>query len=431
VTSSSRNNRSDSALAAIGVEEMGEPGPDTKRPIVMLAYDFPPENASGAQRPFRFSKYLRYLGHKVHVVTASRQNELAGDGVSYARPSPEKGETYFKRSRSLAWMQRVLPYNDSLPWIPQAVGRSEEFVKSNEGTVVISTSPPVAAHIAAAVLKCRNDIRWIADFRDPLRDNPFRTRLSGRPYDTAVERLVVSYADAIIVNTNVVVEALRKRYPNAASKVHVIWNGYDPEEALGPAAIEDRPHKILLHAGAIYGGRHPGALLASLVRLMTRGVLRQSDIRLKLVGLIDAEEEWVAESNFFNLVKQGWLEYSGGVVPKEEAQKDIAGADFLLLLDMNKKGVGIQVPAKLFEYVRIGRPILAFTARNSPSEWILRNCGIPHSCVYPDDVPGDVDKKLLTFLRHSSEPVRPSQWFQDNFTAVEQAKYLDRVISLL
>ena len=42
--------------------------PDT---VLMFAYHFPPENAIGGVRPFRFYKYLSRQGLKCHVITAA------------------------------------------------------------------------------------------------------------------------------------------------------------------------------------------------------------------------------------------------------------------------------------------------------------------------------------------------------------------------
>src|SRR4051794_15550419 len=41
------------------------------KPVLLLAYHFPPDNASGSARPFRFYKYLPEYGYEPHVITAS------------------------------------------------------------------------------------------------------------------------------------------------------------------------------------------------------------------------------------------------------------------------------------------------------------------------------------------------------------------------
>ena len=94
-------------------------------------------------------------------------------------------------------------------------------------------------------------------------------------------------------------------------------------------------------------------------------------------------------------------------------------ADYLLLLDINDRALGLQVPAKLFEYIQIGRPILAFTGRHSPVERILEQSGIPHACIHPDDPTQAVDERVLKVLCMSKRPVQPSQWFKEMFDGCE------------
>ena len=45
----------------------------TERIVVMFAYHFPPENAIGGVRPYRFFKYLSEMGYRCQVFTAAEQ----------------------------------------------------------------------------------------------------------------------------------------------------------------------------------------------------------------------------------------------------------------------------------------------------------------------------------------------------------------------
>ena len=96
-------------------------------------------------------------------------------------------------------------------------------------------------------------------------------------------------------------------------------------------------------------------------------------------------------------------------------------ANALLLLQPQSK---TQVPGKLFEYIRIGRPILAFIQKKSPIDDILSQCGIPNVCIYPEDSADYIDESLLRFLAISSGPWKPSLWFASTFNAVDQARTL-------
>ena len=100
----------------------------------------------------------------------------------------------------------------------------------------------------------------------------------------------------------------------------------------------------------------------------------------------------------------------------------------LLLLDINQSGAGLQVPAKLFEYIRIGRPVLAFTAAGSPVARILARAGTPHMVIDPAEPSAAMDRQVAAFLRLSAEPVRASDWFWSEFDAARQAETLSGML---
>ena len=400
-----------------------------RRRLLMIAYWYPPENESGALRPARFCKYLPEYGYEPLVVAAANSNAHGGSQTVLRVPDPNSDH------RAAAWLaglgrglQRLLPYNDCLEWVPHAVAAAAPRLFGGEFPVIMSTSPPVATHITALWLKRRFKVKWIADFRDPIGGNPFRTRPHGRIYDALVERSILSQADAIIVNTDATLEMLGQRYRRYRHKICVIWNGYDPDDNLVAAPIPPRDHRVIAHFGSIYGGRHPGKLVDSLQRLIQRNSIARQDIHLSLVGSIDRDKPWVSQSAFSELVQAGNLEYTDRALPREEANRRMKETDYLLLLDLNEMETGLQVPAKLFEYIRIGRPILAFTTKSSPVDRILRQSGAPHVCVYSDDPSDEIDRKVLALLSMPREPTSPSSWFEEQFDARQQTGLLAAVL---
>jgi len=102
--------------------------------------------------------------------------------------------------------------------------------------------------------------------------------------------------------------------------------------------------------------------------------------------------------------------------------------NYSLLLDITPGNAVLQVPAKLFDQVRIGRPILAFTAENSPSSRILEQSGISHVLLKPDESESKVDEGILKLLKMDSEARPSSAWFRENFDARSLAASMARRI---
>jgi glycosyltransferase involved in cell wall biosynthesis len=425
-----RNLASTTESTAGGVQEA--PG---LKDVLILAHDFPPTNSPGAVRMLRFARYLPEFGFAAHVVTASSQ-KLADDRSlppcdtivrvpNGSAPAPQVAVLSHAAEIAQRWL---LPYNESLPWVPLAVAASRHVLATKPNSIIFSSSPPISAHFAALWLKRRYGLRWVADFRDPVFENPFRNRQFTGPYNAALQAWFIRRADVVLTVTDVVGEAWCAQYRKHASKIHILWNGFDPEEALGPAPIPPRDQKIMTHVGSVYGNRHPGLLLGSLKRLMHSDILKAGTLRVRLLGDVDETLLKPAEDPAASLIHHGGLEYENRIVPHSEALGLMSAANFLLLLDGNTDNRGYTVPAKLFEYVRIGRPILAFTAQGSPVERILSRSGVPYQCVYHNDAEDRIDAKVLALISMPSSGTTPSEWFTREFNGRSQAATLARIL---
>jgi hypothetical protein len=137
---------------------------------------------------------------------------------------------------------------------------------------------------------------------------------------------------------------------------------------------------------------------------------------------------WTSRPAFQALQNRGCLEYVSEVIPQPEAIREMAQADYLLLLDLNDTGQAVQVPAKLFQYIRIGRPMLAFTSADSPSERILTKCGVPFVAIHPNASEEQIDQRVASLFELPSEPTRPSPWFEDQFNAEGQTRVLASIL---
>jgi glycosyltransferase involved in cell wall biosynthesis len=400
--------------------------------VLIVAAAFPPDPLSGAARPGRFAKYLAGFGYEPIVLCQSSPDRAVGSPGVRRVPGPSPGLKARALSGSGRFVQRyIVPYNDSLPWAAHALVEAEAVIGRHPVCAVLSTSPPVATHLVALWLKRRHGLPWVADFRDPLWGNPFRPRRWIFPYDAMLERRIFRHADALIANTDTTAEMWRLRHPDAARKVNVIWNGFDPEDSIEVPPVADSGRRVLAHVGSLYGGRHPGRLLVSMARLIRRGELAADRLTVRLVGRIEDDCMRVIGEVAGDLKERGCLEYDGRSVPAEEARRASTEADYLLLLDLNEKATDLQIPAKLFDYIRIGRPILALTRNGSPTDRILRGSGVPCRIVDQDASEGEVDRALLGLLEMPPDPVRPSAWFEDQFDGKNQTRMLADIIHSL
>ena len=401
--------------------------------VILIAYHFPPGPEIGAVRPFRFYKYLTRMGYRCHVITASAQTQASDDLLFLPDDLREVWEGTGEQRKSFKAYQELLvrkiafPGHIGIMWAFAAAAQCHQLLRKYPGEkfVVFSTYPPLGVIPAGLMAYVRDRLPWIADFRDPLGvglGDEF-TSNNQRFWNRQLEARVFRQASAIIANVDAAAEMWRKIYPRHARKLHVIPNGFDPEDVPRAREIPPRSQKILLHAGALYHGRNPNGILGSLARLRAAAAPEASSAKIVLIGSVDAKtgmNQALCEQGH----REGWLELRPPVA-RAESQRLMEEADALLLVQPQSD---VQVPGKLFEYICIGRPVLALVPRASAVEAILAKSGIPNVCIYADDAAQAADQKLLEFLRLPNTPTPTSEWFRTNFNAEEQTKQLAAIV---
>jgi len=318
-----------------------------------------------------------------------------------------------------------LPRHAGLAWSRIAAAFAKTLIEPTRNITVISSYPALGTHLAALQLARDDRVRWVADFRDPF--PRYFPRLVGRTQDAlehSLERWIIRRADAVIVNTESIASRWRKQYPWAQHKIHLIWNGFDPEDELQPLPVPASSHKSIVHTGTLYAGRNANGVLEALARLRSRSAVEAANVRIVLVGAV-SPDSGINEPLYERAVSEGWLEFRRSPIPKAQAARLIQEADGLLLLQPQN---AVLVPGKLFEYASIGRPILSLAPMNSSIEWILQHSGLPCVCMHPEDPTEVADQKLSSFLQLPNAPVHANQWFREHFDGRRQTAQLAGII---
>lgn len=403
------------------------------RRLALAAYYFPPENAAGAARPYRFYRYLPEFDVDRCVFTAADPGPDPPPGVvhvpdelgRYWQHGGPKPAGAARRVAELVFRRHVILAGIGFQWSRDVARACEKWqaLRPQERVTVFCTYPPVGALLAPFWLD-RRRFRIVLDYRDPfsvLSETDTREDLRIRRW---IDRRAIARADVVIANSDAAAERFRREFPDHAHKVHAIWNGFDPAEDVGALPIPKRPGPVIAHVGAIYTGRSPDAVLASVLRLRAADGARWGRIRVALIGPLGhgarVDPELVETGQ-----REQWLDYAPKLIPKADAQRLAAEADYLLLLQPQSS---VQVPAKLFEYLRIGRPILAYAPKGSAIEWLLERAGVPFQCIYPGEAAEAIDAKVRALVETPPGPYRASDWFLDRFDARSQTRHLVELV---
>jgi glycosyltransferase involved in cell wall biosynthesis len=157
--------------------------------------------------------------------------------------------------------------------------------------------------------------------------------------------------------------------------VQVLENGYDEEsfsdDSTG-AAVPLMPGAItLLHSGIVYPSeRDPTQLMAALHRLSDAGHIVPGRLVLRFRAAVaeDLLRRLAAEHGV-----EAYIEVAPAL-PYREALCEMQRADGLLV--MQASNCNAQIPAKLYEYLRAGRPILCLSDPVGDTADLMRRAGI-------------------------------------------------------
>lgn len=351
----------------------------------MVAYHFPPlAGSSGIQRTLRFVQHLPAFGWEPIVLTAHpRAYEAVSDDLVREVPPGVVVRRAFAldTARHLAIAGRypaILACPDRwMTWRVGAVPAGLKLIRELRPDALWSTYPIATAHEIGGVLHRRSRLPWVADFRDPMaQDNyPSHPMIWRRFRD--IEARTVQKAAYSVFTTPGAARMYRERYPSAAERIRVIENGYDEESFAGlseeGAAREPlRPGTLtLLHSGIVYPSeRDPTQLFAALRRLADAGAVDATRFRLRFRA---AGHEALLQELTTRYRVEGLVE-SMPPIPYRAALEEMVRADGLVILQADN--CNEQIPAKLYEYLRAGRPIVALTDPRGDTATALRHAGI-------------------------------------------------------
>jgi hypothetical protein len=255
---------------------------------------------------------------------------------------------------------RIAFYPDpQIGWYPAAVRAGTRALRRQRFDAILSSSFPITAHLVAMRISRRAGLPWAAEFRDPWSDT--LPRLPYRGMATALERKIAREAGRVIMPTPTWASHYGARW---ATDVAVLPNGHDGRQAPSPPEAD----AVLTHVGSYYPRRQSlRALWSALARLKARDPALVP--RIRWIGPVDGEA-W-AELSEAGLAAT--VEVTG-FLPQTEAMR-LAGASSLLVAsglagtDHLARGC---VPAKLFEYLATGLPILYIGDGESDAAGLLR-----------------------------------------------------------
>jgi hypothetical protein len=351
--------------------------------ILMIAAHYPPmKGSSGLQRSLKFSEYLpEYdwnpivltINRRVHINTSTEQlGEIPDSIITRSAFALDARRHLSMRGRYLKRL--ALPDRWSTWWLG-AVPMGLQLIRKYKPQIIWSTFPIATAHMIGHSLSKWSGIPWVADFRDSMTEDNYPVDPDIRRSVLRVERKTVHQASRCVFTTPSTMAMYAQRYPSIpTSRWSVISNGFDEEnfaQSMSAAPPKLSKSITLLHSGLLDpGDRDPTQFFQALRILKDEGCVSGDDveIRLRATAFDSIYERQILEFGIEDIVRLC------SSVSYKEALSEMMSADGLMLF----QGVGCnhQIPAKVYEYFRAGRPILGLTSPQGDTGKLLRDVGV-------------------------------------------------------
>jgi glycosyltransferase involved in cell wall biosynthesis len=369
--------------------------------VLFITYYWPPSGKASLHWPLDIMTHLQEFGWQPFVLTTKDETFTAKDESLLRKVNPEwkvikakaiepfnlykkfigkkpeealvASETISLENKSLAhkisvWIRMNLFVPDArVGWYFPAVKEARKFLSEQKVDAIISIGPPHTTHLVAKKLSNHFVIPFFPVFIDPWVDisyyRNFKRNKLTLAIDNHFEKSVLEKATKVIFITESMKEDYIKKYPQIKDKSYVLYWGYNEDDfkniPLHSSSEKEDIEKVIVHAGNIFDYQNPETLWKEIKRRIDSG----EKFRIKFLGTVSPLIRQSIKENGLDSI----TEYKG-FLPYHKMLEELFKADFLLVCATEKR----HVPGKLFEYIRVGKPIIAFGNDNDEVKNILK-----------------------------------------------------------
>jgi glycosyltransferase involved in cell wall biosynthesis len=396
--------------------------------VLFVSYHFPPDSSVGTLRTQKFVKYLPEYGWKPFVLTVkechypSIDNDRLKDvweavvertsfwrtplqfvidlreGFRASKKTPidfsssagsKLGITTTPGCTGLkGWLVCLNWFpDDKLYWLFPALRKGLALIRAHDIRRIVVSAPPNSSILISYLLSRLTGAKLIIDFRDPwlLRHGYSPAFKPQRLLDVEfkLQARILRHATAVVTTNDFFRSALLNEYDFLSpDSVYVVHNGYDSADFPPVLRREEERAFSISYLGTFYMQRNPENFLRALAQFMDEQGLSSADVEVRFVGDTENASGSPVRAMIENN-KLGDVVSISGKVDYAWALQIMCESSVLLLLAPAQP---YQIPAKTYEYMAAGRPVLALTEAGATAAIIeSMGCGI---AVDPSDTEG-------------------------------------------
>ncbi len=349
--------------------------------ILIISAFYAPKIHVASNRALAMAKYLKKSGFDVTVISEFsaprdlgelRKTQDQGIEIFYVNGSHFLNrETFFDRPGFVLHKLKSLKNKllnffvmDDMPGFYQGFKRvllDSDTLHFQDFDFVLSTYAPLSSHLIGWEIKKKfPKVKWIADFRDEMSFLP-NNNLFLKKYLRSLEKKILSSSDIVTTISAPLLRQFKSLISDGNSKFFLeVRNGYDFELHLDEE-LQREVFKIV-YAGTFYGPRNPLLFFEALKQFLTKYPDQQFQFDIYGGNTMTAVPALL--SSYVHLHKN---------VTYQLIREKLINATCLLLIEPSEGRTG-GYTGKLFDYLAINRPILAYVKKHDVASQLIHHC---------------------------------------------------------
>ncbi len=386
--------------------------------VLFITFYWPPSGKASLHWPMKIIKHLPKFGWQPVVLTVKEDTFSAKDESLLSEIDPNleviktdhldpfiyyrkflgKGkdepliasETISTSNKSIKhkitiWIRMNLFVPDArVGWNRIAIKETKKYLKKNPVDAIVSVGPPHSSHLIGKRLGRLFNLPHFPVLIDPWIDISYYRDFKRNPLTLSIdkhfEKTIMRSAKRVVFVTESMKDDFIKKYNWLKDKSDVLYWGYNEEDFEGLQPKPKNDYETLLHAGNIFDYQNPKNFWSTIKKEIDNG----RKLRIKFIGTVSPGIKNSIEQNGLS----AYTEYSG-FLPYKNVLVEMLSADYLLVCATEKR----HVPGKLFEYLRTGKPIIAFGDDNEEVKNIIGKANAGYLYSYKDNA-DDFFKKI-------------------------------------
>jgi glycosyltransferase involved in cell wall biosynthesis len=258
-------------------------------------------------------------------------------------------------------------------WVKEVERNANSFI--DKDGIILAVYPDIADLYIGEYLKKKYNLPLIIDLRDLPQS--FTSNVKNEKWFN-LEKNFFKNADFITVATDTIKNNLIERYNYPENRIETVYNGFGDINTLENKTVEVKKKDfVITYAGTMSVNQKPEILTLAYKKLVEKYPDAAKNIKIHIYS----QKGYYYHLKFKNTIISG-VEYKG-YLPHSELMNTIKKECDLCFLPLASESLSYALPAKLFEYINLEKPILG-ALPNGDARKLIEKHDIGRVCHYND-----------------------------------------------